>query len=99
MKALPYFCPDLSVNQGAGVYFSAAPGGIDTRTWEAGETIVDRRELQISSDARAGGYQILLSVYGWDPQGELQRLRVINSEGRILPEDTWVLGQIRVMPQ
>jgi hypothetical protein len=61
-----------------------------------GFQIVDRRELLISPDAQPGTYQILLSVYRWDALGELQRVRIINEEGRVLPRDSWMLGQVRV---
>ena len=62
-----------------------------------GSQIVDRRELTISPDAQTGTYQILISVYGWDALGELQRVRIINTEGRVLPRDSWTLGQVRVL--
>jgi 4-amino-4-deoxy-L-arabinose transferase-like glycosyltransferase len=74
------------------------PGGIDTRTWRAGQRIVDRREIAIFEDAAPGGYQLLLGVYGWEADGDVKRLRLIDDAGRVLPGDTFVVGQIRVEP-
>ena len=86
----------LGADRGKAAQSDVAPGGVDTSSWERGQQIVDRRELTISPDARAGGYEILISVYGWETPEQLKRLRIINSQGRVLPRDSWVLGQVKV---
>jgi hypothetical protein len=74
------------------------PGDLDTTAWEAGERVTERRQLRVTDDAPLGGYDILLSAYAWDREGELQRLRVIDEHGRVLPQDSVLLGQIRIVP-
>jgi hypothetical protein len=74
------------------------PGATDTSRWAVGQQVVDRRELVIHQDAVPGVYELLLSIYWIDPTPELRRLRIIDTEGRILPSDSWVLGQVRIAP-
>ena len=74
------------------------PGGLDTTAWAAGQQITERRQLRVADDAPLGGYDILLSVYALDRDGELRRLRVIDESGRVLPQDSVLLGQIRIVP-
>ena len=86
----------LTQGEAKSAQMDAWPGGIDTRNWEVGERIVDRRELEVAVDARPEVQRILIGVYWIDDSGDLARLRIINTEGRILPQDSWVLGQVRV---
>jgi 4-amino-4-deoxy-L-arabinose transferase-like glycosyltransferase len=74
------------------------PGGVLTTNWTKGQQIVDRRALSIDPGAWAGGYQLIVSVYEWETTGELRRLRVIDAEGYVLPSDSVVLGQVRIVP-
>jgi hypothetical protein len=76
----------------------AWPGGTDTSGWEVGEQIVDRRRLVIDPGAPPGSYELVLRVYGWESPQAIRRLRIINAEGRVLPNDFVVLGKVRVGP-
>jgi hypothetical protein len=76
----------------------ASPGGVPTSAWRTGERIVDRRELQIDSAAPPGGYEIIVSVYGWETPDEIRRLRITDGEGYVLPGDSLKLGLVRVVP-
>lgn len=87
----------LNRTGGKSAQVDAWPGNLDTRSWEVGEQVVDRRELSIGADAQPEVQQILIGVYWIDASGELKRLRIINEEGRVLPQDSWVLGQVRVI--
>ena len=69
------------------------PGETDTSSWVAGQRVVDRRVLRIADDAPAGGYRLLLLLYDG---ATLKRMRIIDAEGRVLPNDFHVLGQVRV---
>jgi hypothetical protein len=76
----------------------AAPGGVATSGWAKGQRIEDRRELGIDPNAPPGGYDILVSVYGWETAGTIRRLRLIDDQGYVLPGDSLTLGQVRVVP-
>lgn len=76
----------------------AAPAGVPTSEWKVGELVVDRRELAIAPDALPGGYDILVTVYGWETPDTIRRLRLIDSQGYVLPGDSLTLGQVRVVP-
>ncbi|MBN1934474.1 MAG: phospholipid carrier-dependent glycosyltransferase [Anaerolineae bacterium] len=69
------------------------PGDSDTAGWQRGQRVIDRRVLAVAPDAPAGGYDLYLILY--DGQ-TMQRMRLINSEGRVLPDDFVVLGRVRV---
>lgn len=69
------------------------PGDSDTAGWTKGQRVIDRRILTVAPDALAGGYDLYLMVY--DGQ-TMQRMRLINSEGRVLPDDFVILGKVRV---
>jgi hypothetical protein len=69
------------------------PGDLDTQSWQVGQRVVDRRTLQVALDALPGGYELRLLIY--DGQ-TLKRMRIVNAEGRVLPNDFHILGQIRV---
>jgi hypothetical protein len=71
------------------------PGEGNTADWQPGQQIVDQRVLEVAADASSGGYDLILLVY--DGQ-TLRRMRIINAQGRVLPSDLHVLGQIRVSP-
>ncbi len=69
------------------------PGDLDTRTWQPGQRVIDRRRLTLSADAPPGGYDLVLMLY--DGQ-TLKRMRLIHPDGRVLPEDFHRLGVLRV---
>jgi len=71
------------------------PGETDTADWAPGQQTVDQRVLEVAADAPLGGYDLILLVY--DGQ-TLRRMRIINAQGRVLPSDLHVLGQVRVSP-
>jgi len=72
------------------------PGNTDTASCQPGQRILDRRELWIDSDAAPGVHKLLLSVYWIHPSERLTRLRIIDTGGRVLPNDSVVLGGVRV---
>jgi hypothetical protein len=74
----------------------AIPANVPTSTWDKGERIEDRRELVIDPGAPPGGYDILVSVYGWETQDTIKRLRLVDARGYVLPGDSLTLGQVRV---
>ncbi|MBN1584418.1 MAG: hypothetical protein JXA89_27170, partial [Anaerolineae bacterium] len=69
------------------------PGDTDTAGWQAGQQVIDHRTLEVAPDAPPGGYELRLLIY--DGQ-TLKRMRIINAEKRVLPDDFHVLGQVRV---
>jgi hypothetical protein len=75
----------------------AAPGSVPTGQWTKGQRIEDRRELEIDPNAPPGGYDILVSVYGWETPDTIKRLRLIDGRGYVLPGDSLTLGQVRVV--
>jgi hypothetical protein len=75
----------------------AAPGRVPTGQWVKGQQVVDRRELAIDANAPPGGYDLLVSVYGWESGNTIKRLRLIDGRGYVLPGDSLTLGQVRVL--
>lgn len=73
--------------------WDSLPGKTDTSTWQVGQRVIDRRTLEVALDAPPGGYELRLLIY--DGQS-LERMRIVNAEGRVLPNDFFVLGQIRI---
>jgi hypothetical protein len=74
------------------------PASLDTASCQPGQQIVDRRQMRVDDSVTPGIHDLLISVYSIDSSQQLERLRIINSEGRVLPEDSWILGQVRVVP-
>jgi hypothetical protein len=74
----------------------AQPGDASTSNWRKGQQIIDRRELEIFDDASPGDYRILVGIYGWETSKQIRRLRIIDAEGRVLPDDSLILGRVRV---
>ena len=72
------------------------PGGTATSGWTVGQEIEDHYHLALSSDAPAGAKRLVIGVYGSSPDGELERLRIIDEQGRVLPQTYVTLDQIRV---
>jgi hypothetical protein len=75
----------------------AEPAGLPTGQWAKGQQIVDQRELVIDTEAPTGGYDILVSVYGWETPETIKRLRLVDGRGYVLPGDSLTLGQVRVV--
>jgi hypothetical protein len=70
------------------------PGGLDTSTLSTGQRIEDRRELTVYTDAVPGAYGLRIMVY--DGQ-TMERMRVIDDRGRVLPDDFFTLDRVRVL--
>lgn len=69
------------------------PGDLDTSSCTAGQRIVDVRTLSIYPDAPPGGYRLALMIYD---SSSMKRLRIVDAQGRILPEDRVFLDWVRV---
>jgi hypothetical protein len=69
------------------------PGGTDTSNCTVGQQIEDRRELTVYADATPGAYDLRIMVYDG---GTMERMRVIDDQGRVLPNDFFTLGRVRV---
>jgi len=72
------------------------PGDTATSSWTVGQEIEDHYHLVLSPDAPAGAKRLVIGVYGSGPRGELERLRIIDEQGRVLPQTSVTLDQIRV---
>jgi hypothetical protein len=64
-------------------------------SWVIGQRIEDHKQLALSSDAPAGAKELMIGVYDGGSD-DLERLRIVNDGGRVLPEDFVILGRIRV---
>jgi hypothetical protein len=83
----------LDANWNKVAQWDSRPGDTDTADWQAGQRVVDRRTLEIAPNAPPGGYELRLLIYDG---ASLKRMRIVNAQGRVLPNDFHVLGQIRV---
>jgi 4-amino-4-deoxy-L-arabinose transferase-like glycosyltransferase len=72
------------------------PAGMATSTWSVDQEIEDRHDLLLSRDAPAGGKRLIIGVYSPEPDGGLRRLRIIDAQGRVLPEVTVTLDRVRL---
>jgi hypothetical protein len=88
----------VRADQRKAVQMDAAPASVPTSQWSKGDQLVDRRELVIDPSAPPGGYDILVSVYGWETPETIKRLRLIDGHSYVLPGDSLTLGQVRVVP-
>ncbi|MGC9348522.1 MAG: glycosyltransferase family 39 protein [Anaerolineae bacterium] len=70
-------------------------GSAPTSGWETGQTIEERRVLQISPDAAPGAYDLRIAIYHVSEAGELIHLPVQLS-GDTMPSKAVVLTSIRV---
>jgi hypothetical protein len=70
------------------------PGDVDTSACQVGQQVVDRRTLTVYDDAPAGAYDLRVLVYDSDT---VVRMRIVDEQGRILPDDYMVLDQFRVL--
>jgi hypothetical protein len=75
----------------------AGPGSTPTGQWTKGQQVVEQRALAVDPGAPPGGYEILVSVYGWQDGNTIKRLRLIDERGYVLPGDSLILGQVRVV--
>jgi hypothetical protein len=69
------------------------PGEISTASCSAGQQIVDHKVLSIAPDVSPGAYDLQILVYDG---ATMKRARIINAEGRVLPNDFHILDRIRV---
>jgi hypothetical protein len=88
----------VRTDQRKAAQMDATPANLPTSKWAKGKLMVDRRELIIDPGAPPGGYDILVSVYGWETPDAINRLRLIDDQGYVLPGDSLTLGQVRVIP-
>lgn len=72
------------------------PANSATSTWEKGQQFEDHYALQLEANAPLGAKRLVIGIYGTDDSGALKRLRIINDQGRVLPEDRIVLDQLLV---
>ncbi len=72
------------------------PGQTATSAWSVGQEVEDRYELVLSPDTPAGAKRLIIGVYAPESDGELTHLRIIDAQGRVLPEVTVTLDRIRV---
>jgi hypothetical protein len=87
----------VRADQRKAAQMDATPANLPTSQWIKGERIEDRRELVIDPSAPLGGYDILVSVYGWETPDTIERLRLVDDRGYVLPGDSLTLGQVRVV--
>ena len=72
------------------------PANSATSTWEKGQQFEDHYALQLDANAPPGAKRLVIGIYGTDDAGTLERLRIIDDQGRVLPEDRVVLDQLLV---
>jgi len=87
----------VRADQRKAAQMDAAPANVPTSQWIKGARMEDRRELAIDAGAPPGGYDILVSVYGWEGPDGIRRLRLVDGQGYVLPSDSLTLGQVRVV--
>jgi len=87
----------VRADQRKAAQMDAAPANVPTSQWIKGARMVDRRELEIDANAPPGGYDILVSVYGWEGPDGIRRLRLVDGQGYVLPSDSLTLGQVRLV--
>lgn len=62
----------------------AWPADVATSGWQAGDTFEDPYALTLNGDTPLGGKTLIVGVYRRDEGGGIERLRLINEEGRML---------------
>jgi len=72
------------------------PGKTATSSWAVGQRIEDRRSVLLSPDTPAGAKRLIIGVYAAGSEGELTHLRIVDDQGRVLPEISVTLDQVRV---
>lgn len=70
--------------------------GQPTSAWAPGDVQVVNMPLDISSNAPANVYPLILGVYTRTEDGGFQRLQLVTSDGRITQDDVLTLTKIRV---
>jgi hypothetical protein len=76
--------------------WDAWPADVATSTWRAGDTFEDPYDLTLDGATPAGGKTLIMGLYRRDANGELERLRIINEEGRMVLRTYVVLDHIAV---
>lgn len=72
------------------------PAGTATSSWTVGQEIEDHYDLLLSPDTPPGAKRLIIGVYALGSEGELAHLRIIDDQGRVLPQTSATLDQIRV---
>jgi 4-amino-4-deoxy-L-arabinose transferase-like glycosyltransferase len=73
--------------------WDSRPGDLDTSTWHPGQRVEDRRELAVYADVPSGAYDLRIMVYD---EETMKRMRIVDVQGRILPDDVLTLDHVRV---
>jgi hypothetical protein len=74
----------------AGLDAPPGQGSVPTRTWAAGDLVLDEYQIALPGDIPAGSYQIEVGLYDLDAQG--RRLEMSEPRG----QDRWILGIVQV---
>jgi hypothetical protein len=70
-----------------------APGG--TTTWQVGQIVPTRYDLELAPDTPAAVHEIEVGIYYRDADQGFQRLQLITADGRLV-DDFLILGKVRV---
>jgi hypothetical protein len=70
-----------------------APGG--TTTWQEGQIVEARYELELAADTPAAVHEIEIGIYYRDADGNFPRLQLVTADGRLV-DDFLILGKVRV---
>jgi len=62
-----------------------------TSAWKEGETVIDLHPILVSRDVQPGEYTLAVGMY-YEPTGE--RVAAYDDQGRRLPHDTIILGNV-----
>jgi hypothetical protein len=73
--------------------WDSLPGDLDTSAWQVEQQVEDHRELTIYADVPDGKYDLRIMVYD---QETMKRMRIIDDQGRVLPDDFLTLDHVRV---
>jgi hypothetical protein len=73
--------------------WDSRPGDLDTSAWQLGQRVKDHRELAVYADVPSGAYDLRVMVYD---EEAMKRMRIVDVQGRILPDDFVTLDHVRV---
>jgi hypothetical protein len=76
-----------------GQHDAMAPGG--TTTWQVGQIVEARYELELAQDTPAAVHEIEIGIYYRDADGGFPRLQLVTADGRLV-DDFLILGKVRV---
>jgi hypothetical protein len=76
--------------------WDAWPAELPTSTWQVGDAFEDRYELSLDGNTPPGAKSLIMGVYRQDGAGVIERLRIINEQGRMLLRTYVVLDHVSV---